>query len=159
MSTRRRQRRQPNPVLRVLFRLPVWIYRLRLAWLMGHRFLMITHRGRRTGKVRHTVVEVVRYDKATDEFVVASGYGATSDWYRNLQATPAIQIQVGGRRFAPVLRLLTLAEVYQEYTDYEARHPKATRQIPKLLGIEYDGTETQRRNLATYIPMIAFKPK
>ena len=154
-----RQTRRPNALLLLLFRLPVWIYCLRLGWLLGHRFLMITHRGRRTGKVRRTVLEVLRQDRATGEFIVVSGYGKASDWYRNIQATPALEIHVGGRRFTPIQRSLTPVEVYKEFEDYEARHPRTARTFAGMIGLEYDGSEDQRRTFTAELPMIALSPQ
>jgi hypothetical protein len=99
------RKRRPTGWLLLLYRLPVWVYRLRLGWLLsrpllGFWFLMITHRGRRTGKTYHTVVEIIRYDQATNEYIIVSGYGEESDWYRNLRATPALRIQIGNHRYA-----------------------------------------------------------
>lgn len=159
MSTPHRKKRRPNALLRLVFRLPLWIYRLRLGWLLGRRFLMITHQGRRTGVIRRTVVEAVRYNRGTDEFVVVAGYGKTSDWYRNIQARPALQIDVGGRRFTPTQRFLNPEEMYEEFKDYERRHPRLARTLARMIGLEYQGTEAQRRALATELPMIALSPK
>ena len=157
--TPQRQTRRPNALLLLLFRLPVWIYRLRLGWLLGHRFLMITHQSRRTGKVRRTVLEIVRQDHATGEFIVVAGYGKTSDWYRNIQSRPALQIHVGRRRFTPTQRFLMPEEVYKEFEAYEARHPRFLRTFAGMIGLEYDGSEGQRRTLATELPMIALSPQ
>ncbi len=41
---------------------PVGPYRLHLGWLLGHRFLLITHRGRRSGRLRQTGVMILHYD-------------------------------------------------------------------------------------------------
>ena len=142
-----------------MFRLPVWAYRLRLGWLLGHRFLMITHQGRRTGQVRHTVLEVVRHDRTTGEFIIVAGYGKTSDWYRNIQAAPALEIQVGGRRFSPIQRFLTPEEVSKEFVGYERRHPRLARTLGRMSGLEYDGSEEQRITLAAELPMIALRPR
>jgi hypothetical protein len=35
-----------------LFKLPLALYRLRLGWLLGRRFMQLTHVGWRSGKVR-----------------------------------------------------------------------------------------------------------
>lgn len=137
----------------------MWIYRLRLGWLLGRRFLMITHVGRRTGVVRWTVVEVLRYDRDKNEFVVVAGYGKTSDWYLNIQARPPLQIDVGGRRFTPAQRFLTPEEVYEEFKDYERRHPRLVRTLAGMIGLEYQGTDAQRRAVAAELPMIALSPK
>ncbi|WFE33523.1 nitroreductase family deazaflavin-dependent oxidoreductase [Micromonospora sp. WMMD975] len=60
--------------------------------------MLIEHVGRRTGRLGHTVVEVV--DPSTEGYVVAAGFGARSDWYRNLRAHPRADIQLGGQRLA-----------------------------------------------------------
>ena len=38
----------PGPVLRSVLRLPVYLYRWKLGWMLGHRFLLIVHEGQRT---------------------------------------------------------------------------------------------------------------
>jgi len=105
------------------------------------------------------VVEVVRQDRATGEFIVAAGYGKTSGWYRNIQSRPALQIDVGGRRFTPIQRFLTSEEVYKEFEAYEARHPRVGRTFAGMIGLEYDGSEGQRWRLASELPMIALSPQ
>ena len=159
MNAPQRQTRRPNTLLLLLFRLPVWIYRVRIGWLLGHRLLMITHRGRRTGKVRRTVLEVIRHDRATGEFIVVAGYGKTSDWYRNIRSTPALEIHVGRRRFKPIQRFLTPEEAYKEFEDHEARHPRMGRAFAGMIGLEYDGSEGQRRTFTAEIAMIALSPQ
>ena len=64
---------KPTGIVRVAFRLPVYLYRANLGWLLGHRGLLLTHRGRKSGRVYQTVLEVIRYDPATCESVVLSG--------------------------------------------------------------------------------------
>ena len=81
---------KPKGLLKWTFRLPLYLYRWHLGWLLGHRFLMLTHLGRKSGRRRQTVLEVVHYDFKTKECIVIAGYGAQSDWYRNIQAHPAI---------------------------------------------------------------------
>jgi deazaflavin-dependent oxidoreductase (nitroreductase family) len=81
----------PSGALRLAFRLPIYLYRLNLGWLLGHRFLQLVHRGRRSGLLRETVLEVLHYDPATGESVVLSAWGEKADWYRNVEATPALE--------------------------------------------------------------------
>ena len=83
-------RTRPHGLLWAAFRLPVALYRLRLGWVLGHRFLMLTHHGRRTGNVRRTALEVVRYDPRTRECVVVAAWGEHADWVRNIGASPAL---------------------------------------------------------------------
>jgi hypothetical protein len=44
-----RQPAPPHGVLRALLSLPVHLYHARLGFLLGHRFLLLVHTGRRTG--------------------------------------------------------------------------------------------------------------
>jgi hypothetical protein len=42
----------PTGVTRLLFRLPLYLYRSGLGWLFGHRLMVVNHIGRVTGKRR-----------------------------------------------------------------------------------------------------------
>lgn len=137
----------------------MYLYRLRLGRLLGHRFLMLIHRGRRTGRVHRTVVEVIRYDLDIQESIVISSRGDNADWYRNIQATPALEIRTGKDRYVPTQRFLTPDEAYAELADYERRHPFATRILLRTLGVEYDGFEADRRALTERFRLVAFRPK
>ena len=55
-----------------LFRVPIWLYRLHLGWLFGHRLLLLTHRGRTSGRIHQTLLEVAHYDPRSAECVVVS---------------------------------------------------------------------------------------
>jgi hypothetical protein len=46
----------PSGLSRMVFRLPIWLYRLRLGWVLGARFLLVHHVGRRTGLPRRVVL-------------------------------------------------------------------------------------------------------
>ncbi|HEX5505404.1 MAG TPA: nitroreductase family deazaflavin-dependent oxidoreductase [Thermomicrobiales bacterium] len=149
--------------LRRAFRVPVYLYRWRLGWLLGHRFVLLTHRGRRSGLPRRTVLEVLRYDPATRECVVVSGYGARADWYRNLRAAPALALQIGRERYAPAHRVLDAEETAREFREYRRRHPLAARLALRwfgaALGLPDDGTAASRRELVARMRMVAFRPR
>ncbi len=53
-----------------LFRAPVYLYRWRLGCLFGHRLLLLTHFGHRTGVRRQTVLEAAEHRKEIPEAVV-----------------------------------------------------------------------------------------
>ena len=52
--------------------------------MLGHRFLLLIHVGRRTGLRRHTVLEVMEYRREGPEAVVMSAFGRNADWLRNI---------------------------------------------------------------------------
>ena len=136
-----------------LYRAPVGLYRLRLGWLLGHRFLLLTHTGRKTGLPRQTVLEVMRHDSTTDTYVVAAGFGKRSNWYRNILASTNVTIEVGTQRRRARARRLDPEEAFQEFSGYVLRHPIAARVVVRFLGFGKDATADQ---LAADIPVVAF---
>ena len=147
----------PHGLARIGFRLPILLYRVGLGWILGHRFLLLTHRGRKSGRLRQTVLEVVRYDAAHREYTVVAGFGSNTDWYRNLLAHPAIEIRCAGQRFHPEQRFLSPSEGADMLAWYEPRHPRAMRILVTLLRYPYDGTPESRLALAKALPMISFR--
>ena len=135
----------PAGWLRLAFKVPRWLYRVHLGRLLGHRFLLLTHRGRRSGRVYQTVLEVVRYDPATNESVVVSGWGDRADWYMNIQAGGALAIESGGERYVPTQRFLTPTEVYQALRGYLHHNRWATGIVRRLFGLRFDGTDDRTR--------------
>ena len=120
---------------------------------------MIVHRGRRTGRVRRTVVEVARFDPSRDECTVVAAFGPGTDWYRNVMAHPALEVHVGLRRFVPEQRRLAVDEADGVLAEYERHHPHLTPVLMRAVGVAYDGSAARRRELAAAMPMIAFRPR
>lgn len=147
----------PRGLLRVAFDAPRWLYRFHLGWLLGHHFLLLTHRGRHSGRPYRTVIEVARYDPATGESVVVSGWGERADWYRNLQAEPALQIETGRQRYRPVQRFLAPEQVYQELRGYLARYPWVTGVARRLFGLRFDGSDADQARVRL-LRGVAFRP-
>lgn len=152
----------PGRLMRAVFRMPVRLYDWQAGWLLGHRFLRLTHVGRRSGRQYRTVVEVLHADPATGEVVVMAGFGRTTDWLRNIQAHPAVEIIVGRDRFTPVHRILDETEAAAVLAGYEQRNrlitPILRRVLSRLVGWTYDGTDDARTRLVRQLPLIAFRP-
>lgn len=149
----------PTGVSRFFFRLPIWLYRWRLGWLLGNRFVLLYHIGRKSGQVRQAVVEVVRHDQASDTYIVCSGFGEKAQWFQNLMQTPAITIQVGRRRLAVRAERLPTATGGDEMVDYARRHPAAARQLARLMGFQVDGSEAAYRAAGEELPFVALHPR
>lgn len=141
--------------MRLLWRAPIWLYRLGLGWLLGKRFLLLRHTGRKSGLGRQAVLEVVRYDSEEERFIIASGFGEQSDWLLNVSKTPQVRIQVGGRQYAALARRLSVAEAELEMADYGRRHPRAIKTLGGILGYEVGNTEETYREFGRIIPIVA----
>jgi hypothetical protein len=64
----------PTGLSRLLFRIPIHLYRLGLGWPLGSRLLLLNHVGRVSGQPRRVVLEVVAHDRTDCSYVVASGW-------------------------------------------------------------------------------------
>jgi deazaflavin-dependent oxidoreductase (nitroreductase family) len=149
----------PRGFNRFLYRLPIWLYRVRLGWLLGRRFLLLNHIGRTSGLPRQAVLEVVRHDKESGAYLIASGFGERSHWYRNLLKTPEVTIQVGNQKLDVVAESLSTAEGAAEMVDYARRHPTAARNLAHLMGYRVDGSEKDYHTLGEVIPFVVLRPR
>jgi deazaflavin-dependent oxidoreductase (nitroreductase family) len=148
----------PRGLSRLAFRFPIWLYHAHLGWMLGHRFVLLTHTGRKSGLPRQTVLEVVRYDKVTGACVVASGWGTKSDWYHNITTNPKIVYQIGNKSSASAAERLSPEAGAQELLDYANRNPLALRELAQFMGYRLDGTQGDILALGRMIPMFIFKP-
>jgi deazaflavin-dependent oxidoreductase (nitroreductase family) len=151
--------RRPTGWRRWLLQLPLLLDSVHLNALLGNRFAIIVHRGRRSGTVRRTPLEVVRHDPASGEIIVASGWGPDAAWYRNITAAPAIEIHHGRRRFRPIQRFLDDAEAAAAMAAYAADHPTAARQLGAWMTAgAFDNSPAAIRRLVDRVPFVAFRP-
>lgn len=153
---------RPSPFLRALFKLPDWLYRAGLGWLLGRRVLSVTHRGRRSGRLHDTVLEVALYDEERGESVVASAYGSAADWYRNIQVEPALRIRTGRMDYVPQQRFLNPDEVAEAAAEFCRLHPWEARLVTRVLpsiGAAVDATERDPVAMLGELPMVAFRPR
>jgi deazaflavin-dependent oxidoreductase (nitroreductase family) len=111
----------------------------------GHRWgrnetLLLTTRGRKTGKLRRTALI---YGRDGERFVVVGSHGGSSkhpSWYLNLLAEPRVDVQVGAETFAATARpaagderdrLWTLMTgVFPTYASFQR---KTKREIPVVV--------------------------
>lgn len=119
---------------RWLARSPIALYRRGFGWLLGGRFMMMEHTGRRSGLPRYVVLEVA--DQEPGELVVCSGHGAGSDWLRNIRANRAVRVWHGRQRAVPATAEIVAADDARErLTRYRDRHPKAAAVLARTLQI------------------------
>lgn len=153
------KRQPPRGLMRWLMRAPIALYRVGLGWVLGGRFLLLEHIGRKSGQVRQVVVEVVRHDPASDSFVIASGFGEQSDWLRNLAHTPEATVQVGRRRLAVRAERLSPSDAGEELLRYARQHPRAARALAGYMGMEVDGSDASYRAAGEALPFVLLRPR
>ncbi len=148
----------PAGLTRFLFRIPIHLYRLRLGWLFGSRLLLLNHVGRVSGKPRQSVLEVAERD--ADSYVVASGWGPTAAWYRNIVHAPDVSIQVGKRTIPVTAIPLDREEGAQVFVRYGSRHRTVAKYVlPRMLGFSVDGSDADFRAVGQQLPFVRFVPR
>ncbi len=149
----------PGKALRFGLRLPIWLYRAHLGWLLGDRFLMLTHTGRKSGQAHQTVIEVVQHDKDTDTYFVVSGWGEKSDWYQNIRKTPVVTVRTGVRTFTSKAEFIPVENAIPILQAYAHDHPVAFRELSGLfLGERGKPGDDAPERIADKMPMVAFHP-
>jgi deazaflavin-dependent oxidoreductase (nitroreductase family) len=152
-----RNLQSPAGLTRLLLRLPIILYRLRLGWLFGHRLLLVHHVGRITGKRRRTVLEVAEHCRLDNSWVVASGWGPTAEWYQNIRNEPHVRIQIATRTIPVTAVPVDVAEAADIFLRYASRHrAAATFMLPRALGIAVDGTDADFQEVGRHLPFIRF---
>jgi deazaflavin-dependent oxidoreductase (nitroreductase family) len=150
----------PAGLTKVVFRLPIYAYRLRLGWLFGRRLLLLNHIGRVSGQPRQTVLEVAEHNVADNSYTVASGWGPTAAWYRNILHNPDVSIQVGASTVPVTAVPLTKEEGAQIFARYAARHRAAAKFVlPRVLGFSVDGSDSDFRAVGQHLPFVRFVPR
>ena len=154
MSGARLQRKgSPRGIQRMLFRAPIGLYRSRLGFLLGTRFLMLEHVGRKSGETRRTVLEVVLNEE--DAVYVASGWGTSSQWLRNIEANPSVVFHLGSKRYETTAVIVDQAEARRVMDVYAAKHPKALGRLASfMLDDPGETLDLQAQRVAETIPMV-----
>jgi len=150
----------PRGLQAILWRLPIWFYRLKLGWMFGHRALLLNHVGRVSGKPRQAMLEVVHFNRESNTYYVASGFGEQADWYKNIVKNSEVSIQAAGKQISVTADQLSINEAEEIFRNYHVNHPKALQGLAKLIGYETPEDETEMLAFfRDHIPVVAFRPR
>jgi deazaflavin-dependent oxidoreductase (nitroreductase family) len=139
------QERIGGILIRIMSKVNIWAYRLSSGkiggrFLRGAPVLLLTTIGRRSGQPRTAPLIYLRDGESL--VIVASKAGMSQDplWYRNLEANPEVEIEIGQEKLKMTSRRATTEEkealwprlvaIYRDYDDYQAR---TERDIPVVI--------------------------
>lgn len=137
-------RPRPRGLLRLFFQVPTVLYRalsrIGRADLMRQRMILLTTRGRRSGRPRTCALN---YAIADGTVYVMSGFGRT-DWLRNLEADPHVEMSLGQEHWSAEAR--TVVDPAERRRAIRAARDQALTQGPPRpirpllcrLGLDYD---------------------
>ncbi len=153
--------KRPNWLLKTFFKVPVWIYRMGFpGWerMIGAQWMLITAVGRKSGKRRETMVDVLDYDAASDTYFVEAAYGTRADWYRNIQVNPRFEARVGRRKFHARATTLSNENAGEMLVRFYRKKPAYTRSVMAMVGMKFESEEGLRA-LAPKLTLLAIQPE
>ena len=138
-----------------MFRAPIMLYRAGLGFLLGSRFMMLEHTGRRSGKTRRTILEVVVDDP--DSIYVVAGWGTAAQWLKNVSADPDVSVHVGSRSYRTRAEMVGGEKAHDVMRRYASKHPKALNRLAAMMLDEAGGTPREQADrVADRLPMVRF---
>jgi deazaflavin-dependent oxidoreductase (nitroreductase family) len=161
---------RPRSRLRALLRrvwnafawLPALADRRGFRWLLSGRLIgapivVLSHRGRRSGRLYRTPVEAIVEDRDRGEIVVSPMRGRRGDWYRNILAGGLVQASLRGEAFSPAWRELAEDERRDALRAYIDDHPLYGRMILRMLMRLHDLDGDPVDAVAEAVPMLALR--
>lgn len=144
----------PRGLQAIPWRLPIYLYRVRLGWILGNRFLLLRHKGRISGIDRFAVLEIIHRQPEEASYYVVSGFGPYSDWYQNILQHSTVEIQIGNKRSPAQARQLEISEAGKVLLAYAAKNPGSLKALSKVMGYKIDFTPEGILDFGRHIPVI-----
>ncbi len=127
-------------------------YALGLGQLLGKSVLLLTTRGRKTGRSRVTPLV---YEKQKDIFIVASARGQPADWIQNILVSPRVRVRVGRREFDARAEVSKDPELIADYLEHQIeRAPAMFGSILRREGLSVPPTRAELVRFAPKRPMV-----
>ncbi len=90
--------------------------------------------------------------------MVVSAWSA-SEWYRNIQKAPALEVEIGCERYTPIQCDLSAEEIAILLDRYRKQHPVVSRILCRIPGWSLPDSEDKLMNLARGLKGVAFQPR
>jgi deazaflavin-dependent oxidoreductase (nitroreductase family) len=135
-----------------LYRLPLLLRRIGLHGyerVLGIEWIVVTTRGRRTGRPHRVVVDRLGRDEPADTWYVSPANGRRSEWARNALADPRVTVEAGRRTVAARARDATGAEGAEVFLRFLREHPRYARMVARL-GAFADMTRASDEEVRAY---------
>ena len=140
----------------MLFRAPIFLYRLGLGFLFGERFIRLKHWGRVSGELKETIIEVIEQDKPSGKLYAASGYGAKSQWFKNIVANDNVFITLKNDEHEAQARILPEMQAEEVLLRYAAAHRNSIKAVAKLSGYELEGDKQDIIDFSRIVKIVEF---
>jgi deazaflavin-dependent oxidoreductase (nitroreductase family) len=120
--------------------------------------IVLVHRGRKSGRVYKTPVEIIREGPGPDEIVISPMFSRKSDWYRNVVAGGLVEIHVRGEPRQVEWVELDEAGRREAMDAYREAHPIYSRVILRMLASVNDLEGDREQAVLRELPMLRLSP-
>ena len=97
------------------------LYAIGLGPLVGRVILLLTTTGRKSGKKRVTPLQ---YEMIGSNYYLGSARGIKSDWVRNIQSNPQVEIRAGRKVFVGTAEVIVDPSKFADFMEVRLeRHP------------------------------------
>lgn len=133
------------------------LYAMGLGPVIGRIILLLTTRGRRSGRERVTPLQ---YEIIGNDYYIGAARGMKADWVRNLQTDPHVEVRVGTMHFYASAEVVNDPSRFADFLEVRlARHPRMIGFImEKAHGLPKRPSREQLEELAKTEALIILHP-
>lgn len=133
------------------------LYAAGLGPVIGRLILLLTTKGRKSGRERVTPLQ---YERIGNDYYVGAARGMRADWVRNLQCDPQVEVRVGGRCFSAIAEIVHDPSRFVDFLEVRlARHPRLIGFImEKAHGLPKHPSREQLEELARTETLVILHP-
>lgn len=148
--------RAPRALLRLIHLPPRLAYALGLGPLIGKVILLLTTRGRKSGRPRVTPLQ---YEEIDGCYYLAAALGARADWVRNIQANPLVQVRVLRHRFFGQAQIIRDPGQIADFLALRLqRHPRMVAAILRSDGLPIPPSRADLEQYAARLALVVVSP-
>lgn len=119
--------------------------------------LLLTTTGRKSGLPRITPLQ---YEEIDGSYYLGSARGMRADWLRNIQANPAVEVQVGKRNFKARAEVVDDVQRITDYLELRLkRHPLFMGIMLRLEGVPLKMRRSDLERLAAHKSLVVLSPQ
>ena len=148
--------RTPRILLRLIHLPPRLAYTFGLGPLIGKMILLLTTRGRKSGRPRVTPLQ---YEEIDGCYYLAAALGGRADWVRNIQADPRVQVRVLRRCFSGRAQIIRDPGRIADFLALRLqRHPRMVAAILRSAGLSIPPSRADLEQYAVRLALVVVQP-
>lgn len=119
--------------------------------------LLLTTTGRKSGLPRVTPLQ---YEELEGDYLIGSARGAQADWYRNIQANPQVEVQLGERRWRGMAEPVDDPRRVADFLELrKKRHPFFIGLVMRLEGLPWRYSRQDLERFAAQKALVIIRPQ